>query len=613
MKKIYLLLGTLICTGGAIAQAPYSVGNGQYEFYSTEKHAPNAITYVDNRSAIHTDYDRATYYTENFDSGLDGWVNNIETGVVGFEITNFGPANDAGSTFHIPALLSSTPTNWILLDSDSDGTSGTEEKATLTSPIIDLGLSGGAPYPLKIEWEQFYAGWESDTLFLEISDDGGSTFTKIEVENNSVGRVGRPNPELVSINLTPYITDPTQVVIRFRWHGNWDYGWQLDNVTISDLPDHDITVSRVFRGDWVGDFVYSLVPADQAVEFIIGADIKNIGYEDITNIAFDWEILDPSMSVAASGTSTALPVLSNGENDTIWVSTGFTPTALGQYTINVTAVSDSVELASELTNNDATDDYYELTDWTYSADFGTATTPFYNWAGNEGNSASIGTLFNIISDGVIGGITAQFDDSDTIIDNLVYYGVHIWDGSSWSSSPLTITDDYITTSADVGEFVTLYFSSPVAVSAGDVVMGVAGHYGGIVGWEMAGGVPAGQTAGENISASGGYSSLANPTAPVVRLLMHDFTGVEENNANESFAVYPNPVNDALNVNMTLVNADNAVIYITDLSGKVVKTIPLGLVNGTKNLNINVEDLNSGTYFIEVTNETSKHIEKFVKY
>src|SRR5687768_14576870 len=209
MKKIYTLVGTVLISSAAIAQAPYAV-NGQYQFSkNTTKHAPNGITFIDMRDA-EANQDRVDFYVEDFDGGFNGWVAAVQNGPVGFEITSTGHANDAGSTFVIPALLTSTPTSWVLLDSDSDGSSGQQEDATLTSPVIDLttgGLTGPGPYQLKVEFEQFYAGWQSDTLFLAVSDDGGANWDEVEIMNNSVGRENRPNPEIVSVNISPYIVD----------------------------------------------------------------------------------------------------------------------------------------------------------------------------------------------------------------------------------------------------------------------------------------------------------------------------------------------------------------------------------------------------------------------
>lgn len=612
MKKIYLLLGTFLMAGATMAQSPYNQGTSVHKF-DGDKHAPGSVTFVDMRDLYEGYFDRATYYSEDFDDGaLGGWTADIAFGSVGFESTDVGHANDAGSTFVIPALSTSSPTAWVLLDSDSDGSSGSEEMATLTSPVIDLtaaGLSGGPIYPLKLEMEQFYAGWQSDTIFLEVSDDAGASWDQIEIANNEVGREGRPNPELISINITPYIVDPTNVQIRFRWHGNWDYGWQFDNVQILDLPDNDVSVSTVFRGDYVNTYIYSMVPESQAVEFVIGADLKNIGYLDQTNIGFDWEIVGPS-GVEASGTSTTIGPLANAENDTVWVSTGFTPTELGNYEINFTAFSDASEDAADIGNNEMTDDHYELTEYTYGADYGDTPTPFYNWASTPDEPASIGNVYFIESDGVIGAISAELDDFEDVVDQLIYYTIYLFDGTEfvWAGQ----TDDYTTTSADQGEIITLYFEDPLTVVEGDAVIACAGHYGSSVspGFEMVGPVPEGQVRGAD--GTGALVSLISPEAPVVRMQMLDFTSVEEQLPVERFSVFPNPAEEALNIQLTLIESENTVINVIDISGKAHQTINAGMVNGDRNLTVDVSDLSTGVYFVEVVNAKGKQVKKFIK-
>lgn len=611
MKKIYVLLGAILASGASFAQL-----NSQYEFSATQKHATNGITAYDNRDAVNLGADRVTYYTENFDAMANlstTWVAALQSGGVGFELTNSGHANDAGSSFFIPAALSSTPTQWVLLDSDSDGTSGQDENATLTSPTIDASAAGSGP--LKLEFEQFFAEWEQganfDTLYIGISDDDGATWSEVVIEDG-VGREGRPNPQLVSLNITPYITAPyNQLKVRFRWNGNWAYGWQIDNVSILDLPDNDLKVLSVFRGDLVNSIMYSRIPDEQTVPFVIGADITNIGFLDQTNIGINWEIFDPSMTSLGSGATTGtLASLTNGQNDTVWVNTGITPTAIGNYTIEFTAYADQTELPADLGNNDVTDQEFFLTDYEYGADYAVPTSAFYQWANNNDGAASIGNIFLIQVDGVIGGMRAELDNNALVEDKLIFYSIYKFDGTTYTYE--TQTSDYTTTSADNGEWVDLFFSSPISVVAGDQIMALAGHYGGTetAGWEMSGRVAQGAVVGTDETQQ--LVNLIDPSAPAVRILMTDFTGIEDENPADKFSIYPNPANDVINVTISLTNSENTVINVLDISGKVIKTISIGNINGEKNLAIGIDDLTTGIYFIEMVNETNKQVKKFVK-
>ena len=73
---------------------------------------------------------------------------------------------------------------------------------------------------------------------------------------------------------------------------------------------------------------------------------------------------------------------------------------------------------------------------------------------------------------------------------------------------------------------------------------------------------------------------------------------------ENFTLYPNPTTDVLNI--TSKNGLNATeIRITDLSGKVVKVQKDAST-------VNVSDLASGTYLIDITTKEGKATSKFIK-
>ena len=141
MKKSYLIGSTFLLAGMSFAQAPYMRNN--FTYAPDEKHAPFAISTLDGRS-LETEHDRAVYYTQDFDGGFDGWAAVIQEGPVNFKLTDSGHENDPENTFQIPVMATSTPTQWVLLDSDADNSSyGIPEAATLTSPMLDLTAASG--------------------------------------------------------------------------------------------------------------------------------------------------------------------------------------------------------------------------------------------------------------------------------------------------------------------------------------------------------------------------------------------------------------------------------------------------------------------------------------
>ena len=74
----------------------------------------------------------------------------------------------------------------------------------------------------------------------------------------------------------------------------------------------------------------------------------------------------------------------------------------------------------------------------------------------------------------------------------------------------------------------------------------------------------------------------------------------------SLSLYPNPTHNVLNLNADL--QGHTEVMVLDMNGKTVKHY---VVNGLNEMRLNVNDLQSGVYFIRVSNETTNAVGKFV--
>lgn len=75
-----------------------------------------------------------------------------------------------------------------------------------------------------------------------------------------------------------------------------------------------------------------------------------------------------------------------------------------------------------------------------------------------------------------------------------------------------------------------------------------------------------------------------------------------------FKTYPNPVNDVV----TISNNDNVLVSevtINDINGRTIKTLK---VNNISEVQMNVSDLTSGVYFMNIITDSGKAVKKFVK-
>lgn len=76
----------------------------------------------------------------------------------------------------------------------------------------------------------------------------------------------------------------------------------------------------------------------------------------------------------------------------------------------------------------------------------------------------------------------------------------------------------------------------------------------------------------------------------------------------NFSVYPNPASSVLNFSAKT-DVQIEIIQIFDLNGRVVKT---SVLNGVSEVQVDVSELNSGVYFVDIISAEGKATSKFVK-
>ena len=617
MKKIYILLGALLSAGCIQAQSPQM--NATYDFHPNEKYSPGAITVIPMRD-VEVDQNRAVHYTENFDAGFGIWTAAVQAGPAQFALTNTGHANNTGNTFIIPTLMTSTPTQWVLLDSDAaPGAAYTNpEAATLTSGLIDLSgaIDISAGDFVAFEFDQFFAEWQpaetADHLYLGVSSDG-TNFTEIEISEGA-GRDARPNPERVSWDISDEI-DGTEnsIYLRFRWEGAWNYGWQIDNVEIVDIPEKDIAIVDTWRAYSNSGLTYSKVPVAHTDTLDIVAIIRNIGHIDQTGVTFDYVVKDPTNATVASGTAGTTLTLQNAEQDTILWSTNYVPTMLGNYTVEWTAVS--LDGDDNLTNNDVTDAFYELTDFTYATDYNEGPVePIDNWPLMTGE-AYFGSLFDFVASDEVSGIDFKLTSNTVNVGEEILASIWYNDGTQWLEG-WALSTPYTVTASDIGNWVSIPVTQGgggYAVNNSDLYLIMIGQYAtpSQPMFERQGEIP--RSIIQGINEDGGNVGFFDRKAPLVRARINAAeVGIEDVVAEDKFVIYPNPANEAINISIALTNSESTVVNVVDITGKVITTMNLGTVNGEKNFSVSLTDLSTGVYFVEMVNADSKQVKKFVK-
>ncbi len=293
---------------------------------------------------LHTNAQEA-FYLETFDESFGDWTQHTQEGIVDWVWTDEGPGS-TGSTYPVPPL--NTSTGWAMIDDDHEGQIGMPTEAFLVSPVIDL---SSAPPDLKLEFDQYFQEWQNDLTYVGISTNGGISWTEVLI-NQGVGRDLRPNPELKSINISDLVAaDPANVQIRFRYKSIWDYGWQIDNIGIYELPPYELelidgTISHSGDGTEFGR-----VPADQfGTELYVAAQLFNGGSMPLNDVIVSIEVFGPN-GLPAYTHDLQLAELPSWDTVTVSAMITVPPSVAGIYHATFTATCTEGGQESDPTNN----------------------------------------------------------------------------------------------------------------------------------------------------------------------------------------------------------------------------------------------------------------------
>ncbi len=471
----------------------------------------------------------------------------------------------------------------------------------------------------QLEFEQFGARFITHQ-FVEISLDGGGVWT--EVGNNddiepltAAGGSIYPEPMTMRYNLTTYIAaDPSAIQFRIGWDGamngatmNYiDYGWFVDNVRIVEGYGYDQENNGGYFVSGAQFLEYYLVPEEQLTPIEFSSETTNQGCQIHTGLGGDYNVDFGAGSVYTGSSASA--DLAIGATDSVVSTTTFTP-ADGEGTYDIT-YNFSGTNPEDYTANDVFTDAFDVTDYWYSRSNGVKGGQLEQVGGNDGQQLLSGNVMEIMADAFIGAIRIEIGDDDngvavdgdpSDVDGLVFGAVYLIDASTGDVLDSWQTDDYIITSADISDDITLAFDQSIEVFAGDVIWAAAGHYGDP---EVDFGYAQATWTGTVwvMPADGIIYNLTDPGAMMIDLDMRDYTKIDEQAG--SFTIgqnIPNPFNGSSVINYTITAPAEVSVKFTDVAGKVVMNVNPGVQQaGDHTINVDAANFAEGTYFYTFT-------------
>jgi len=89
------------------------------------------------------------------------------------------------------------------------------------------------------------------------------------------------------------------------------------------------------------------------------------------------------------------------------------------------------------------------------------------------------------------------------------------------------------------------------------------------------------------------------------------SGIAELTSINGLSVYPNPVDSELSVDFSVQTAQEVVLTVQDVSGKVAQRNVINANEGSNLVLMNTQEMSSGIYFIEVKTGGARQVKQFV--
>jgi hypothetical protein len=635
MKKIYISICALAISFSVFAQVAsqtidYSKNFNQVE-YINEASKSNSLTPITNIVwgsdfsnpsdwVLDNDGQNPPDYGWSIDPNADGWWSsngiNSTSGGNFAEVSNGPTSSPAGGVIY--TMTTAQPIN-----------------------IFDSIGSGNATLSFEEFGARFY-----DLQEVQISTDG-TTFTTVGdnlsySQLTSNGGSAYANPTLREINIAPYIGNtPTTVWVRFSWtsalaltvndpnyYNTWiAYGWYIDDVKIAESPANRITMEgEVIGGFWI-DYAnysgsglndiygldYSITPLSQIQNhpYAIESILKNEGTSS-QEVTLNYDVTGTAISSGSSSVATLAP------GDSVIQSAAFSPTAIGNYSIDIYGTADSVGAGVTTTLSNTENRNIEVTDYIYGKDLGELTSG--SWIlGGPGDQWHFTTRYEMYADEQLYSLRAYITNESVIGAEVKAI---IYEVDSTATNGIIIlaeSDNYTINSSDLGSWVDIPFVSPINLVSGYAYeFGIAGFqhpvdsvYVGTSGESMYNGEHSlFDEMGLNPNSNG---TAGTPTwyyltsTPMVRMNFDPASVISavSDVKQTIFNVYPNPSNGVFTIELDATEKHDITVN-NALGQTVISTTTNGM-----NTTIDLSNFDKGVYTVELKNNSSTYVEKVI--
>jgi hypothetical protein len=615
MKKIYLGLFSIALASVATAQMNNTI-------VSAKQNRSDNFSVKAKPLAASTKIEGDILWSNNFSNPGDWTFSNA--GMAGtpphtsgdWNIVNTLPTSlsSQAATYGFPATMASTSGgNFALINSDAAGASATQNAFITTAISISLadsltGNGSSLSTAIYLKFTEIYRHFH-DENYIQISNDGGATWTEFEV--NPVSQVpvnsNSGNPEMEVVNITSALSGgnwSNNVLIRFKYIGAYDWFWAIDDIQLVEAFTNDAKINTVYQATDITTtegLDYYRVPVSQTSfpGITFGAEILNNGGANQPNVTL--KATGPSYT--QSSASSSLPV---GAIDSFSVTTPFMiPATVGSSIITITS-----ELG--ITDGDPANNTKTMTlvrdPFLYGRDDNNRTGGIAQVSSQNDLELSIGNTMEIFDNMTLTGIQIQLLQQATAVGQEINCVIEKYDAATADFIYLGETSYHQITTPELNTLITIPMDGgDIPLNAGDLILVLAHHLNGAD--EVSFGYAQPTTEGTVLgyTADGNRFQLISPNAIMIRLSEDPSLSVSENKANASVNVYPNPVVGEASIEIK--GATASAITVIDLTGKVVYTT--NAAEGTSKVSFSTANFAAGVYTVTVATNLGTATKKMV--
>lgn len=554
------------------------------------------------------------FFTETFPSQADFNANWTSGG------TNAGPeswewVNDPSGLFNgQPDFASETADNgFARFNSDSNGEFNHDVTLTINNPID---CSGRDMVFISVQNQYGYFSNISEAQ-IGISTDGVN-FDYITILEDVRGNDISDPVQIVEQDISEFAANEAQVFIQFRWIGNFEYTWSIDDVKLFE-EDPQLQFDLALETPLI-PFNYA-TPLSQAGAFFFGHAYRNNGSQPAIDVMTTLEVLSNNGDTLT--TTEALQMsFAPSAADTVGYTETLMPSDTGVYVYSYTLSSANED--EQPSDNTFAGDFL-VTENLFSKDDGrglAATQPQiivdntweignYYVIENPGQVATE-AIFSVASDGnahqgqdvsillyqIVDNGDTQFNDEDVSVVGFGSYSFTDEVGGQAVSAPLLNFEGDTAVALEEGaEYLLMVQYTPdMAV----VYTGLPYFY------DVATVVKNGDWF------LGGFGSEVTALVRMRVADEDDVTSIKEPAlADNKVQIFPNPVDRELTVQIALDAVSTEVqVEVMDVNGRLIRQQQLDQVQQDQ-VRINTSQLSEGTYMVRVRTAEGVRTERFV--